>query len=210
MARVLPALHVIGSTKNGMMKIIPLPSPNKDQANKLATTYNGWVVPSQNVRVVNTQLLRSLERESLPILAYVLRKMESISHHAWDVSSWLRASPSHQYGYSWDIIPSIAESAKNKYAVTRMSDPVLYKREKLIRQLQRFAKSVSPSDLGLPPSYMRTHALILAVESDHIHVQLVKRGPNIKSPYFTTVLKWGIPKPAYSDTLTRSKLSLIQ
>lgn len=119
---------------------------------------------------------------------------------AWKVTSFVRNSPSHRMAISMDIAPDISDSSANLYAVTHRSDPVLYKREPLIRALQRVAKRLNetPSD---------DNCLGIFIEPDHLHLQIY---PATEWQPFGSVkvVKWKIAKSDYPDTHERMKLPL--
>lgn len=154
-------------------------------------------VVSQHPHVLKGQLKIAAESELLPVLLEIMKMVEFETGYAWMVTSYLRQSPSHSRGVSLDIAPDIAESSKKYYAVYRGSDPVLYKREKLIRDLQRVASRF----------YSTKVSANIFIEPDHLHIQL---SPFDEFGGHCHVTKWGIAKSCYSDTSDRSKLPLIK
>lgn len=155
-------------------------------------TFGNWVVPSQDPNIAVPKDKVFAEKHYLPVLIKVWQDVERITGHRWKATSYWRNSPSHKKGCSLDIAPDIAKGVEKHYAVSRMSDPVLYKRVPLIRKLQALArtKNYAPYSVGL------------FIEPDHIHIQLIRpdrlQGPIVK------VLKWKLIKPSYRDSATRS------
>lgn len=134
-------------------------------------------------------------REYLYDLLKVMSAVEQYTGYKWKVTSFIRDSPNHKMACALDIAPDIASSSLADYAVTRRSDPVLYKRTPLIRALQKLCREVKlpGSDVGL------------FIEPDHIHVQLFEPESLVPEIY---VFKWKIPKPVYGDTYDRMKLPM--
>lgn len=154
----------------------------------------------QEYTSMTTAQQRQVSQIYLPILVYLWAQVETATGHKWMATSYLRTSPSHSRGYALDIAPDIAPHDASKYAVYNGSDPVLYKREALLRQLQLLARAwnaYAAFDLPYSVSY--------AVEPDHIHLSLF----STTEPH-ARVLKWGGPKDAYADTASRSQLPLIK
>lgn len=155
-------------------------------------------IPSQAWESIPTPVRDHSLKHYLPVLIDAWIKVERFTGHRWNCTSYFREinAPSHIKGQAIDLAPDISLASSIKYAVTNMSDPVLYKRERLIRQLQTMAgntKPKGPYDIGL------------FLEPDHIHMGVFKAsGP----PSFQ-IFKWGGPKPVYQDTLERLKLPLI-
>lgn len=134
----------------------------------------------------------------LPAFIILWKAIEDATGHRWKCTSFIRNSPSHKKGHSFDLAPDIAKSDENKYAVTHMSDPVLYKRERMIRQLQTLKNlRISPDfDMGI------------FIEPDHLHIQVLNPGDGSLAP--VNIVKWGQPKPIYKDTMARSALPLFR
>jgi hypothetical protein len=132
----------------------------------------------------------------LPRLLALVTAVEQFTGYQWNVTSYIRKSPSHEKGYAIDIAPSIAPKSRHLYAVYRRSDPVLYKRTKLIRQLQQLCRHyVDPSfDIGI------------YIEPDHLHMQLF--APSSGRPQ-TRLFKWRLIKPIYPDSSRRSELPMM-
>lgn len=158
---------------------------------------NSWPIVSQDPSYGTTSQGRSAQAEFLPELIKMWQHIEKTTGFRWKSTSYWRNSPSHRRGYALDIAPDIAASANHAYAVTHMSDPVLYKREKLMRLLQRAASTWDGN-----PSY--TYGVF--VEPDHIHLHLLT--PD-KYAGQMRVVKWKVVKPAYSDSEQRMKLNMI-
>ena len=153
-----------------------------------------WPVISQD-RPVRSPDRTYAESTYLPVLIKAWQIIERHSGHQWHATSYWRKSPSHERGIALDLAPEIAQAAQSKYAYFRNSDPVLYKREQLIRKLQRAVpelKKVLPYGLGI------------FIEPDHLHLQLMPPEDSV------FIGKWKIPKPLYPDTQARMKLPLMR
>lgn len=123
--------------------------------------------------------------------------LERYTGFSWRATSYVRDSPSHSRAVSLDVAPNIAEKAWHRYAVSKLSDPVLYKRAKLIRKIQQLCRHQSPTmpvDVGF------------YIEPDHIHIQVFQKLHH--NPQYR-VIKFGIVKPCYHDSAERSQLPLI-
>jgi hypothetical protein len=155
---------------------------------------SGVTVISQapNLRLNSTEEMNSF----LSILVGIMIAIERETGFRWKVTSWLRNSPSHQYGVSLDIAPDIDEQVSAEYAVNKGSDPVLYKRTALIRGLQRVAKKYCVPD----------YCAGIYIEPDHLHIQL--HDPAVR-PNEIRVFKWKQPKPVYPDTNERMQLGML-
>lgn len=156
---------------------------------------NGWPIVSQDPDVAPKYVKDHAERRYLPELVRAWKHIEQTSGFKWKSTSYWRKSPSHQHGVALDIAPDIAPSAEDKYAVTHMSDPVLYKREKLIRKLQVAAHSFEPGP----------YLIGVFIEPDHLHMQVLT--PD-SSGLGMRIIKWKVPKPVYGDTEQRMRLPL--
>lgn len=155
---------------------------------------------SQNPELVQSMKARYvMYNYYLPWLISTWQIIEKATGIQWRCTSYVRDSPNHNTGYSIDLAPDINPSAKKLYAVYRFSDPVLYKRERLIRQLQ----SAIPA-LNKLMSQNGNYDVGIFIEADHLHVMLIA-----KTSKGCVLTKWGMVKPSYSDTLTRGKLPLI-
>jgi hypothetical protein len=122
--------------------------------------------------------------------------IEAESGFAWHATSYWRRSPSHRFGCSLDIAPDIADKSKDFYAVYRRSDPVLYKREELIRILQRAVHKFRDPNFSVG----------VYIEPDHLHMQVY---PFKDAMGRARLFKWKVPKLVYPDTLQRMKLPMI-
>lgn len=160
---------------------------------KRLSSFDGHVIISQKPDALTNP---SAPAMFLPVLVSVINAIEMITGHKWRVTSYVRMSPSHQHGISVDVAPDISEKDENKYAVARSSDPVLYKRETLIRQLQQVCAKFSPPgyDVGI------------FMEPDHLHLQVFEKGWERGQ---LKLFKWGQVKLCYSDSAERSKLPLL-
>lgn len=152
--------------------------------------YRGWRIISQQPkpRLSPHHQARSFLDELLDAAA----KIEMATGYKWEVTAWIKQSPSHKYGISLDLSPLFTERGKRKYAAFNGSDPVLYKRIPLLRSLQRLAATRQPLH----------HDIGIFIEPDHLHVQLF--APT-KGRRFS-VIQWKQPKPLYADTLSRMQL----
>jgi len=157
-----------------------------------------WPIVSQHPNVASINVKHAAEHAYLPRLVALWQAIESASGHRWNTTSYWRESPSHSRGEALDIAPTIHPFVKNQYAVYHGSDPVLYKREPLIRQLQQVARLFR---FHLP------YSMGIYIEPDHLHLQVIK--PTGQVPE-VRVFKWKQPKYAYADTLTRIQLPLIK
>lgn len=157
----------------------------------------GREIPSQDVTVVTQDEFEQAKIKYLKYLVYIWSMVEEATGFKWRATSWIRNSPSHKEGYALDLAPDIHPSSEHLYAVTKMSDPVLYKRASLIYLLR--------DAINLLPSHF-PYSVGIFIEPDHLHVELITK--SIDAPYFR-LFKWGTLKPCYSDTASRSKLPLI-
>jgi len=146
---------------------------------------------------------KSVLTKSLPLLLSAANDIIAATGYRWKPTSLLRRSPSHSKALSIDLAPDIAKESEHLYAVTSMSDPVLYKREGLIRDLQKLSASKGSSRY---PGANNT-VLGIFIEPDHLHVQVFDQIR--QSDLLFTIVKWGQAKPCYHDTLERSSLPLI-
>jgi len=160
---------------------------------------SGREIPSQDTSAVSPDQEETVLHVKLPILMKVWNLIEDYTGFLWKATSFIRSSnaPSHN-GNALDIAPSIKPSDSSEYSLSRNSDPVLYKREPLMRALQAIAKEVHPDypyDIGI------------FVESDHIHIGLFipedRTAPQIR------IFKWGALKETYGDTRARAALPLM-
>lgn len=160
-------------------------------------TPSQWPVINQNPDVLPSPVRSRVFKQYLPILKDVWKRVERGSGFRWRATSYLRQSPSHSKGIALDIAPDIHPKDRHKYAVYKMSDPVLYKREHLIRTLQNVVWDL--------PEYK--YSVGLFIEPDHIHIGLFI--PDGTAPR-NKLYKWGTPKPIYGDTYERGKLPLLR
>lgn len=154
--------------------------------------YRGWTIISQqpHPRLSPVHQARSFLDELLDAAA----KIEIATGYKWEVTAWIKQSPSHKYGISLDLSPSFTARGKRHYAAFQGSDPVLYKREPLLRALQALCRNYKPLH----------HDIGIFIEPDHLHVQLFAPDQGRKF----SVIKWKQPKALYSDTLSRMQLPL--
>jgi len=156
----------------------------------------GRKIINQDISAIPANKIPYVRQEYLPILLHVWKIVEDTTKFRWRATSYIRSSPSHRQGIALDIAPDIAPTSKKFYAVTNMSDPVLYKRERLIRLLQKAVRRL--------PIYK--YDVGVFVEPDHLHISLFRRRGKPSNRLF----KWGIYKPVYPDSSRRMKLPLIR
>lgn len=132
----------------------------------------------------------------LPQFFLIWDAIEHATGHAWKCTSYIRDSPSHRRGQAFDLAPDIAPSAEHAYAVNNNSDPVLYKRARLIKQLQTLR--------NFDASGTNSNSMGIFLEPDHLHIQVLQPFPRGQAS--TRVIKWQQPKPVYPDTMTRMQL----
>lgn len=154
-----------------------------------------WPIVSQHPQIAPVDERKHAERVYLPLLIRLWQLIESGTGYRWKSTSYWRNSPSHRRGYALDIAPDVAPSAAMAYAVSKRSDPVLYKRTALIRALQRVAQN------NALPGYTAG----IFIEPDHLHLHLFPPTPGPK----IRVAKWKVPKESYPDTLERMKLPML-
>lgn len=156
---------------------------------------HAWPILSQYPNIANPRYKQIAENNFLPALVHVWQEIERLTGYQWQCTSYWRKSPSHERGEAIDLAPAIATHMRHAYAVYRGSDPVLYKRTKLVRALQRFAEHYRP------PRY----SIGIYIEPDHLHIQLM----NEPGPPQVRLFKWKQPKLVYGDTLTRMMLPMM-
>jgi hypothetical protein len=159
-----------------------------------ADTQHAWPIISQAPGIATADTKIRAETDYLPVLVGLWQRIEQATGYRWMSTSYWRDSPSHRRGEALDIAPSIAAASFHAYPVHHGSDPVLYKKTKLIRALQAVAHSIDdvPFSLGI------------YIEPDHLHLQVMKPEgrPEVK------VFKWKQPKYAYADTQQRMSLPM--
>lgn len=136
----------------------------------------------------------------LPQFVSIWQAIEKATGHRWKNTSYIRDSPSHRRGQAFDLAPDIAPDSEQHYAVYNNSDPVLYKREKLIRQLQ----TLRHIDFSLS----NANRIGIFIEPDHLHIQAL--APDSSISYPTSIVKWKVEKPIYPDSKERMNLPLIK
>lgn len=162
---------------------------------KTYDAYQGRLIVNQQPTALVNRYAPALY---LDVLCRLLSWIELYTGHAWKVTSYIRDSPSHRQGYALDVAPDIAPASQKHYAVYSKSDPVLYKRETLLRQLQRLASEVPPP---------KTYSLGIYVEPDHLHLHVMKPEgqPEIR------VIKFDVDKShVYPDSSQRRLLPLLR
>jgi hypothetical protein len=158
----------------------------------------GWPVISQDPDVARGAKKVFAERNFLPELIRAWQHIEGVTGYRWKSTSYWRRSPSHRHGVALDIAPDISPDAEKFYAVNNGSDPVLYKREKLLRDLQLAAETFKGGK----------YQVNVFIEPDHLHMQVMKYTSTDDRPM--AIIKWKVPKPIYGDTFRRMKLPIIK
>jgi len=164
---------------------------------KLRFLGNSYQIANQDPYIASLPYKREAEQNYLPYLLLAWRIIEDSTGYRWKCTSYWRRSPSHQYGVSLDLAPDISARSERLYSFSKMSDPVLYKREALLRKLQ-----VACANMPEIPFLIG-----IFVEPDHLHLQVLRKdrpGP------FMRLVKWKQPKTIYPDTLQRMALPLIR
>lgn len=156
-----------------------------------------YLVKSQQPDVVSEDLRRQSAVNFLPAFIALWHDIEQATGYRWKCTSYIRDSPSHSLGHSFDLAPDIAANAAAQYAVTRMSDPVLYKRLPLIKALQ----TLRTRQYGITP-------VGIFIEPDHLHLQVLQKGGGERFP--TSIVLWPVAKPIYSDTIARMQLPMLR
>lgn len=167
-----------------------------DLAKKPTFQLGQYMILSQEPNAINEKDRAESAIKYLPQFIMFWKDLEDISGHRWKNTSYIRNSPSHRIGHAFDLAPDLAKDAEQHYAVTNNSDPVLYKRTKLIRQLQALRKR----DYSVDGS----NKIGVFIEPDHLHVQILD--PNGGGSFPTNIIRWKVPKPIYPDTYERMKL----
>lgn len=157
----------------------------------------GYNFVSQNPDVISPgDFDRSINRYLPALLAFWIA-LERQTGFRWKCTSYIRNSPTHRKGQAIDLAPDWTAQAAPYYATNQGSDPVLYKREWLIRRLQALKNTSLPNGMKIG----------VFIEPDHLHVQVIK--PEEYLPNVSTV-KWEIPKPVYGDTYERMALPIFR
>lgn len=158
--------------------------------------FGDYEILSQEPSVIGEADLVATTVSYLPSFLRIWSDIENATGHRWKCTSYIRNSPSHALGQAFDLAPDIADSATHLYAVHNNSDPVLYKRVRLIRALQTLRHNVyGPKPFGI------------FIEPDHLHVQVLAKGSGERFPL--SVIQWKIAKPIYPDTFKRMALPII-
>lgn len=151
---------------------------------------------SQDPSVISQADRKALADNYLLTFLQVWRDIEKVTGYRWKCTSLIRLSPTHKKGQAIDLAPEFTPESERLYAVSKGSDPVLYKRGVLIKHLQQLAhKSYNPKyDLGI------------FIEPDHLHIQVLSKSSG-NCP--TSIIKYKLPKPVYGDTFERLKLGML-
>lgn len=157
-------------------------------------TLGQFTLVSQDPAVISDPDLKRLCSDYLPAFIRIWTDIEEETKIRWKCTSLIRDSPSHSKGMAIDLAPDVSEAGMKHYAVYKNSDPVLYKRGILLRQLQQ----LKYKDYG-----GKKFVIGIFVEPDHLHIQVLRRGGGEEFP--TSLIKWKIPKPIYPDTYARAK-----
>jgi hypothetical protein len=157
---------------------------------------HGYTFVSQDPTVISSHDRAVLEQEHLPAFVRIWRAIEKATGFRWKCTSLIRPSPNHRSGHAFDLAPDIHPDAEHLYAVHSLSDPVLYKREPLIRALQTLRDT----------TFIRApKQMAIFLEPDHLHIQVVS-----DADHPTSIIKWKVPKPVYPDTYERMTLPMIR
>jgi hypothetical protein len=162
----------------------------------IITNFNGYPIVSQNPEIPTPDVKAYAESHYLPELVRAWKAIEQGTGYRWKSTSYWRRSPTHVHGEALDLAPDIAPSAAKYYAVTHLSDPVLYKRLTLLKKLINVAHNFRPGP----------YTIGVFIEPDHLHVQVLKK--EVFHPGMR-IVRWKQEKPVYSDTSSRIKLPLI-
>lgn len=155
-----------------------------------------WPIVSQHPSIAHQAQKKYAEAHYLPVLVAMWQHIERVTRFRWKSTSYWRKSPSHSSGCALDIAPEITAKSASYYAVTMNSDPVLYKRETLLRLLQK--ATLSAPDLG--------YTVGVFIEPDHLHIQLFPYDPRYGN---ARLIKWKVLKPVYPDSAERMTLPLL-
>jgi hypothetical protein len=124
--------------------------------------------PSISFRFHGVGTSISRERKNA-LLTAISEDIASASGIQWRVTSIIRDSPGHRDGDAADIAPAMLKGrADGTYKTAHRSDPVLHLRPALLNCLTSLAMGRRP--------WLGQLAAILALENDHIHIQLVRPG----------------------------------
>jgi len=100
----------------------------------------------------------------LNVLLRAARAIQLATKLEWRQTAYIKDSPNHVNGDAIDLAPP---SDLKGYAHKAGSDPMLHRREALLRDLMRLAASRRvDNDLGL--------SILIAIENNHLHVQVMK------------------------------------
>lgn len=160
--------------------------------------FGEWEVFSQHPNVAPAHEKAYAEQHYLPALVKAWQAIEQQTGYRWKCTSYWRMSPSHSTGAALDIAPDISPSSEKFYAVNNGSDPVLYKREAMIRDLQAVAQAYP---------HHKDYLVGVFIEPDHLHIQLLQPEEGAGG---MRIVKWKVPKPVYGDTAERMQLPLIR
>lgn len=102
------------------------------------------------------------------LLHYVAQMITNNTGVEWQETAWIKESPGHVDGSSMDIAPRLyVIGHEANYSGAKGSDPVLFQRPYLLRKLMGLG-------MGRDPRLAAKHMVALvAVENDHIHIQLL-------------------------------------
>lgn len=156
-----------------------------------------WPVYSQHPFIAKGPDKAYAESHYLPELKKAWAHIERTTGYRWKCTSYWRNSPSHRLGVSLDIAPDISAKSDHLYAVSKNSDPVLYKRTALIRKLQHAARTYTGG----------TYMVGVFIEPDHLHLQVLQAEPK---KGFMRIVKWKVAKPIYPDTYQRMALPIMK
>jgi len=157
--------------------------------------WKGRRILNNDLSAISAWRLKHVVPYTLPILLRAWDLVEDATGYAWRSTSFIRQSFSHKLGHSMDLAPDMTPSLAAVYSGNNGSDPILHSRVKLLKALLRI------KDVRIDP----TSDLIIAVESDHLHMQVIARGS--LGPHPINILRWQALKPVYQDTYPRNLLA---
>lgn len=113
-----------------------------------------------------TGMVAGTQRPMLDKLAQLIADKTGVD---WQPTSYIRDSPTHKTGDALDVAPTFRNQANHdSHAVTQGSDPLLYSRWAVLGPLMQLALDSY--------AFLGEYAAVVAVENDHLHLQIVKPG----------------------------------
>lgn len=154
----------------------------------------GLYIPS-----IDTGLSKTRKQNALYRVWHAINKATKLD---WRETAWIKDSPNHRLGDSLDLAPPHVKG----YAHTKNSDPVLHKREALLRDLMTLAATWRlKNDDHL--------SVLIAIENNHLHVQIIKDalldGQPI-APGTIIPIPWGSDRSdLYPDSRQRNEAAMV-